>query len=261
MRDAPLATLALAAIVLGVAHFVTGFVPTEASLQPVAWSREAWAAGDWARLVASTFAHGGPVHLVVNLLALLSFGPAVERALGRVGFLVVYVTSGVAGNLAHALLGPDVPVVGASGAIFGLLGVLLVMAPLAEVALLGVLPMPLLVASALYVASVPSLAALSDVLPIAHEAHLGGMALGFTAGAVVDPWRAARVLPGAAAVFAAAWFGVAHALRLDVQEVLAADALAAARLLAPVALAVVVAVGALAYLARVDAATRRPGGA
>lgn len=249
----PVVTYALAAGILVVAWRVTGFVPTEASLLPVAWSRDAFAAGDWGRLIVSVFAHGGPVHLALNLLALLSFGAVVERAVGHAGMLALFLAGGVAGNLAHVLFGPDVPVVGASGAIFGLLGILLVFAPLAQVALLGVVPMPILLASALYVASVPVLSSLSDVLPIAHEAHLGGMALGFVSGLLLRPGRGWRVLPAAAAVFGAAWFGVAYAVALDYDALVAADALGVLLVVWPLAATVAVIGAAFAYLARLDA--------
>lgn len=75
-------------------------------------------------LVTSTFIHGGWMHLLVNMLFLWVFGDNVEDRLGRLRYLAFYLLSGVAANLAHGLAAPaaDVPVVGASGAVAGVLG-------------------------------------------------------------------------------------------------------------------------------------------
>lgn len=79
----------------------------------------------------STFLHAGALHLVTNLLYLWIYGPNVERRLGRIGFLLLYMTAGILGNVMFALssLGSETTVVGASGAIFGLLGAYIVFFP------------------------------------------------------------------------------------------------------------------------------------
>lgn len=79
--------------------------------------------GDWWRLLAAAFLHGGAVHLVFNLMMLWSLGPALEQSLGSLRFTALYVASAVFGNVAVCLLyDPRQPVLGASGAIFGLMG-------------------------------------------------------------------------------------------------------------------------------------------
>lgn len=83
--------------------------------------------GDWWRLLTSAFLHYGPVHLLMNMLALWWFGPALESYLGRFRFLLLYVVSGLAGSAGALLLTPLSPTVGASGAIFGILGAALVL--------------------------------------------------------------------------------------------------------------------------------------
>lgn len=85
------------------------------------------AQGDWWRLVTSAFLHYGPIHLGMNMLALWWFGPALESFLGRFRFLLLYVVSGLAGSAGALLLTPLSPTVGASGAIFGILGAALVL--------------------------------------------------------------------------------------------------------------------------------------
>jgi membrane associated rhomboid family serine protease len=79
--------------------------------------------GEWWRIVTAAFLHIGPVHLVLNMLALLVFGSELERGLGRVRFLGLYVVSLLGGAAAIQLFGdPARPVAGASTAIYGLLG-------------------------------------------------------------------------------------------------------------------------------------------
>lgn len=80
-------------------------------------------AGELWRLVAPIFIHAGWLHLAVNMYSLYAIGPAVERFFGRARLLVVYLLAGIAGVMLSLALTPA-PSVGASGAIFGLLGAL-----------------------------------------------------------------------------------------------------------------------------------------
>lgn len=81
-------------------------------------------AGQPWRLVSSMFFHGGLVHLLINCFSLRAVGSIVETLYGRRWFLAIYGVSGLAGSLASFCFSPY-PAVGASGAIFGLLGALL----------------------------------------------------------------------------------------------------------------------------------------
>ena len=81
------------------------------------------AAGEAWRLVSSVFLHASFVHLALNMLSLYFLGSFVETAFGRGRFLALYLLSGLSGGLAYLYFGGfDSPAVGASGAIFGLLG-------------------------------------------------------------------------------------------------------------------------------------------
>lgn len=81
--------------------------------------------GEWWRVVTAAFLHVGPVHLIINMLALLIFGSELERQLGRRRFLALYLLSALGGAVAIQLFGdPRVAVAGASTAIYGLLGAL-----------------------------------------------------------------------------------------------------------------------------------------
>ena len=83
--------------------------------------------GDWWRLMTSAFLHYGPFHIILNMLALWWFGSALERRIGSGRFLAIYLVSGLAGSAGALMLDPTTPTVGASGAIFGILGAGLVM--------------------------------------------------------------------------------------------------------------------------------------
>jgi membrane associated rhomboid family serine protease len=82
--------------------------------------------GEWWRAFTAMFLHADPFHLLVNMYALWILGPIIERRFGPASFAALYTASGLAGSaLFHAVGAPDIWVVGASGAIFGLFGVLL----------------------------------------------------------------------------------------------------------------------------------------
>jgi membrane associated rhomboid family serine protease len=83
--------------------------------------------GDYWRLLTAAFLHYGPVHLGLNMLALYWFGTPVEQYLGRFRFLLVYLVSGLAGSAGALIVTPNSPTVGASGAIFGIMGAALVL--------------------------------------------------------------------------------------------------------------------------------------
>jgi membrane associated rhomboid family serine protease len=85
--------------------------------------------GQWYRLISNAFLHEpglsgfGPAHIIFNMWALIFVGPALERLLGRLRFLAVYLVSALGGSVLYYLAGPaNVEALGASGAIFGLFG-------------------------------------------------------------------------------------------------------------------------------------------
>jgi membrane associated rhomboid family serine protease len=79
------------------------------------------------RLITAAFLHYGPFHLLLNMLALYWFGSLLEERIGSGKFLLLYLVSGLAGSAGALLLDPLQPTVGASGAIFGVLGAGLVL--------------------------------------------------------------------------------------------------------------------------------------
>jgi len=85
-------------------------------------SRGAVDAGDWWRVLTAGFLHAGFFHLLFNMFALYVLGTLLEPAIGRLRFGALYFVSLLAGSFGALLLEPTAPTVGASGAIFGLMG-------------------------------------------------------------------------------------------------------------------------------------------
>jgi membrane associated rhomboid family serine protease len=80
------------------------------------------------RLLTSGFLHDGLLHILFNMVFLYFVGPALEAAIGKLNFVAVYFASLLAGSFGALLFSPGIPTVGASGALFGLLGALVVVA-------------------------------------------------------------------------------------------------------------------------------------
>jgi membrane associated rhomboid family serine protease len=83
--------------------------------------------GDWWRIVTSGFLHANVAHILFNMFALWWMGNALERYIGSLRLALIYFISLLSGSAGALLLDPNVPTIGASGAVFGLLGALLVL--------------------------------------------------------------------------------------------------------------------------------------
>ena len=124
-------------------------------------------------------------HILFNMFVLWMFGCEVERVLGRSRFLVLYFAAALAGGLCMMpwyFIDPDIPILGASGAVFGMMAMFAKLFPHRQVHLLGVFPMKVRTL-ALSIVGIEVLAQLISGLAggdgIAHLAHLGGFALGW----------------------------------------------------------------------------------
>lgn len=150
----------------------------------------------WSGLLTSIFLHGSWVHLGSNMLYLWVFGDNIEDTLGHGRFLVFYLLTGVLASLAHVATQPDstVPLVGASGAIAGVLGAYLIRYPRSRILSLvffGIfvrlveLPAVLVLSLWFVLQLAEGLMALGapGVTMVAWWAHIGG----FAAGAVLVP--------------------------------------------------------------------------
>ncbi len=135
--------------------------------------------GEWWRTLTAVFLHIGARHLLANLISLLLLGAATLRTLGLGRFYALYLASGVAGNWVSFWLDPDAAVkAGASGAVFGLLGVL-ASARIRGLRALAALGLPTRFKTWHVLAAV--LAFLGFVVgsgPVDHAAHLGGLVAG-----------------------------------------------------------------------------------
>lgn len=118
------------------------------------------------------------LHLVVNMLALLSFGPALERAWGHGKFLLCYVVAAVVAGILQSTIS-NAPCVGASAALFALFTAWVCANPRKRV--ISIIPWPLQAWQVLLVYAAASAAALAFgwLAGIAHAAHLAGMVIGF----------------------------------------------------------------------------------
>ena len=130
-RDGMLVTKALIAVnvlfyLVGVSQG-GGISSPDGEVYRKLWLYGPWVAdGDWWRLVTSAFLHASLLHIAFNMLALWWIGGPLEAAIGRWRYLAIYVVSGLAGAAGALLASPNAVTVGASGAIFGLLGAMLV---------------------------------------------------------------------------------------------------------------------------------------
>jgi membrane associated rhomboid family serine protease len=113
--------VALGAI-LGGASATGGGIAGSSLLQDGAVSRAEIADGEYWRLITAGFLHAGFFHLLFNMLSLYILGGLLEPAVGRLRFGLIYFVSLLAGSFGALVLTPDAPTVGASGAIFGLMG-------------------------------------------------------------------------------------------------------------------------------------------
>lgn len=80
------------------------------------------AAGQWYRIISGGFLHSGLLHLAMNMVLLYLIGSQLESSLGRARYLSLYMACLVAGSFGVLLVSPTTPTVGASGAVFGLMG-------------------------------------------------------------------------------------------------------------------------------------------
>ncbi|MDH5181736.1 MAG: rhomboid family intramembrane serine protease [Gammaproteobacteria bacterium] len=164
--------------------------PTSAAIPP------------WTTAITSMFLHGGWMHLIGNMLYLWIFGNNIEDAMGRTRFIIFYVLCGLAALLANALPDTDstIPMIGASGAISGVLGAYLLLYPQARV--LVAIPFGFIIhttrLAAVWVLGfwfvlqiINSLLTAGQEGGVAWGAHIGG----FVAGVVLVPFFKRKEVP------------------------------------------------------------------
>jgi uncharacterized protein len=135
-------------------------------------------------LITHMFLHGGFWHLFFNMYVLFMFGPLLEQKIGPKRFLTVYFLSGIIAGLGYSLVylifRPEQGALGASGAIMGMLGALIMVMPDLKLLLFFIIPMPLWVAG--IIIALIDFFGLFFPSDIANLAHLFGMAVGLLYG-------------------------------------------------------------------------------
>jgi membrane associated rhomboid family serine protease len=189
-RTVPLVTYAL--IALNVVFFLIELSGGDSFIQHWAFVPRRFLANpgtDFPTLFTSMFMHGGWLHLLGNMLYLWIFGDNVEDRFGHVKFIIFYLLCGIAATFAQLAFseGSNVPNLGASGAIAGVLGAYIVLFPRGRVNVLmgrGVIPMPAIVVIGFWIvlqliSSVGSISNAAETGGVAYMAHVGGFIAGF----------------------------------------------------------------------------------
>jgi membrane associated rhomboid family serine protease len=154
----------------------------------------------WLSILKSMFLHGGFLHIIGNMLFLWVFGNNVEDRLGKVKYLFFYLLSGIAATYAQSYVFPDspTPLIGASGAVAGVLGAYLLMFPRVRIRYLVILivflttiELPAIVGIGLWFvlqlfSSVGSVTGGADT-GVAYMAHVGGFVAGMLLLAILRP--------------------------------------------------------------------------
>jgi uncharacterized protein len=127
-------------------------------------------------LLTSVFMHGSIFHIFFNMYVLFMFGGLLESKIGSKRFLLLYLISGIFASFISSLIYPAA--LGASGAIFGIMGTLIILMPNLKILLMFVIPMPLWIAGIVLI-----LLDVFQIIPgIGHFAHLAGIAFGLIYG-------------------------------------------------------------------------------
>jgi membrane associated rhomboid family serine protease len=185
-RTAPLVTYGL--IALNVLFFFVELSGGDAFIAKWAFVPSRFVAnpaGDFLTLFTSMFMHAGWLHLGGNMLYLWIFGDNVEDRFGHIKFLIFYLICGIAATFAQLAFstGSNVPNLGASGAIAGVLGAYIVMFPKGRVSVLQgsqVIPVPALIVIGLWfvLQIFSSVGSITEMGGVAYIAHIGGFLAG-----------------------------------------------------------------------------------
>jgi membrane associated rhomboid family serine protease len=139
--------------------------------------------GQWWRLVTSMFVHFGIIHIGLNMWCLWNLGRPAERLLGRYSYLLAYFVSGIFGSIASVYWHPQSAGAGASGAIFGLAGVLVSFVYLKKTPAHLQINRRMLSSLGTFIAY--NLIFGAAIPGISNAAHLGGLVMGFVVGALL----------------------------------------------------------------------------
>lgn len=156
----------------------------------------------WLSILVSMFLHGSLLHLAGNMLFLWVFGNNVEDRLGKMRFILFYLLSGAAAVYAQSFVFPDsaTPLVGASGAIAGILGAYLIMFPRARIITIvffvaTAVPAFIMIGVWFLLQLFSSVGSVSGATGVAYMAHVGGFLAGMLLLLIFRPRRPQPVAP------------------------------------------------------------------
>lgn len=166
-----------------------GFGNPAFTQQNILWVRRVRENAEWYRLLSSGLLHVNGLHLFLNMYGLWLFGPVVERSLGRIEFLTVYILALAGGSLWAVIWNrhnPEYRAAGASGAISGIIMAFCLTDPFAVLLLFFIIPIWGIVFAFLFILLSWRLSHRAGRV-IGHEAHLGGALAGIIAALLVKP--------------------------------------------------------------------------
>ena len=174
-------------IILFIATTLNSDIEWRLGLQAASFTEEPW------KIVTSLFIHANILHILFNMITLYFFGTYLLTLIGEVKFLTIYFLGGLLGNAFFMLWALYAPwadpldryttAIGASGAIFAVMGAMAVLRPQAKALMFFVVPLPL------WVAVLFGFLILSIIPGIAWQGHLGGLVLGLIAGFILKQQR------------------------------------------------------------------------
>jgi membrane associated rhomboid family serine protease len=116
------------------------------------------------------------------MFALFIFGTFLESRIGSINFLIIFFLAGIAGSLGYMLTASDqtIPAIGASGAVYGIIGALAIVTPFMMVWVMGMVPMPMIAVA--FIWGIMEVFGLFSPGSIAHGAHIFGLIIGVLFG-------------------------------------------------------------------------------
>jgi membrane associated rhomboid family serine protease len=184
--------ITLALIIINVAVFIAELIFGDAFVKMFSLTPSVALHGAWWQFITYMFLHADPLHIFLNMFALFMFGVVMERALGWKKYLFLYMVSGIASAFFYIFLTgiflpseADVLMLGASGAVYGILTAFGFMFP-KEVIYVYFIPLPAI--SAVFIlAAVELIFGVGNLMPgIANFGHLGGI---ITSAIIMLAWK------------------------------------------------------------------------
>ncbi len=170
--------LAICVVIFFIKLLIPNLVDTYLALTPVYLLQRPWT------LITYMFVHADFNHLFWNMIVLFFFGMALEQRVGEKKFLLIYLLSGIVAVIGQMIFAsPFTTNMGASGALYGVMGCLAIIAPEIRVLIFFVIPLSIRAAVVLY--ALMEFLTLGAADNIAHMAHIAGLLVGLAFGQIM----------------------------------------------------------------------------